>query len=50
VLDLATDTEKGPDAAGEMAVVLKIAKNRNGSPGRTLNLRFNGALQKFTEA
>jgi replicative DNA helicase len=39
-----------PDAASEVAVTLTIEKNRNGSPGRRIPLRFHGALQRFREA
>jgi replicative DNA helicase len=50
VLDLALD-EKGapPPGVGETAVVLHVAKNRNGAAGKRLRLAFNGALQRFTD-
>ena len=38
------------DAAGEVAVILTIEKNRHGSPGHKVQLRFHGALQRFREA
>jgi len=39
-----------PDAAGEYAVSVKLAKNRNGATGPKVSLRFHGALQTFREA
>jgi len=50
VLDLARDPDASPDAAGEVPVQLVFAKNRNGAAGKKVELLFNGALQKFTEA
>jgi len=50
VLDLQRDGDGGADAAGEVRINLKIEKNRNGAAGKTIALRFNGALQKFSEA
>ena len=47
-LDRDEDAAGGP--AGEVDVTLKIAKNRNGSPGKKVSLRFHGALQRFREA
>ncbi len=47
-LDRGEDTPAGP--AGEVDVTLKIAKNRNGTPGKKVALRFHGALQRFREA
>jgi replicative DNA helicase len=38
------------DASGEIRVTLRLAKNRNGSPGRKIDLLFHGALQRFREA
>ena len=48
VLDLACE-ENAPDAGGEVKVTVTLAKNRNGSPGRKIELRFHGALQRFRE-
>lgn len=50
VIDLERKSDAQEDAAGEVEVVLKLAKNRHGSIGKPISLRFNGALQKFTEA
>ena len=46
------DRDEGAAAgpAGEIDVTLKIAKNRSGSPGKKIALRFHGALQRFREA
>jgi replicative DNA helicase len=41
--------EKTPDGNGEVAMVLKLSKNRNGIAGRPVSLRFNGALQRYRE-
>jgi len=38
-----------PDAAGEYAVSVNLAKNRNGATGAKVALRFHGALQAFRE-
>ena len=40
------DVENG---AGEFEIVLKLAKNRHGSIGKPITLKFNGALQRFSE-
>ena len=48
LLDL--DAKKPVDGAGEREVILTIGKNRNGAPGETVKLQFNGALQRFREA
>ncbi|OQC06332.1 MAG: Replicative DNA helicase [Candidatus Hydrogenedentes bacterium ADurb.Bin101] len=42
-------TNGGPDANGEASVSLKLSKNRNGVIGRSVELRFNGALQRYRE-
>lgn len=42
-------TNGGPDAHGEVAISLKLSKNRNGVIGRPVELRFNGALQRYRE-
>ena len=49
VIDLSAEKDVQPDAAGEIPVVLTLAKNRNGAPGRKLYLRFHGPLQRFRE-
>lgn len=50
VLELNRPEDAAEDASGEVAVKLRIAKNRHGSPNRTIDLRFHGALQRFREA
>jgi replicative DNA helicase len=50
VLSLDRDAKAQEDGAGEVPLTLKFAKNRNGAAGKTVVLRFNGALQRFTEA
>lgn len=49
VLEL--NREKGAvvDVNGEVPVTLRISKNRNGAPGRTITVLFHGALQRFRE-
>jgi len=42
-------TNGGPDANGEVSVSLKLSKNRSGVIGRSVELRFNGALQRYRE-
>lgn len=49
VFDLGREAEARPDVAGEVAVKLKIAKNRHGAAGKTFPMSFNGALQRFRE-
>lgn len=49
VLSLDRDTEAQEDGAGEVPVVLRFAKNRNGAAGKKVALQFNGALQRFSE-
>jgi replicative DNA helicase len=50
VFDLERDMDTQPNGAGEFEIKLKIAKNRHGSVGKSINLLFNGALQTFREA
>ncbi|MBI4499025.1 MAG: hypothetical protein HY689_14140 [Chloroflexi bacterium] len=50
VLGLERPKDTPPDGAGEVPIVLTIEKNRAGSPGRKIALRFHGALQRFREA
>ncbi len=45
-LERKSDAENG---AGEVEVILKLVKNRHGSIGKPIALKFNGALQRFTE-
>ena len=35
--------------AGRPLPILKLSKNRNGVIGRPVELRFNGALQRYRE-
>lgn len=50
VLDLSrADENAAPDVSGEVDVVVKIVKNRNGSPGTKIPLKFSGRLQRFRE-
>lgn len=48
VLDLAASDDP-PDIHGETIVTLSLAKNRHGSRGAKIPLRFSGALQAFRE-
>jgi replicative DNA helicase len=50
VISLDRDTDAREDGGGEVPVKLKFAKNRNGAAGRTVDLLFHGALQRFREA
>ena len=50
VWDLQRNLDVAPNAAGEVPVTLKLAKNRNGAAGRKVDLRFHGGLQRFREA
>jgi replicative DNA helicase len=49
VMDLIRDEDGQVDAAGEVAVGLKLAKNRNGTAGKRISLKFHGAKQEFRE-
>jgi replicative DNA helicase len=50
VLELDRDPDAPADAAGEVPVTLVLSKNRAGSAGRRIPLRFHGAFQRFREA
>lgn len=50
LLGLDREKDARPDANGVLEVKLTMEKNRNGIPGKTLELRFMGACQRFTEA
>lgn len=50
VLDLNRKDDTPPDVQGEVPVNLTLRKNRNGAAGRSFDLRFHGALQRFREA
>ena len=49
VIDLNRADDAKQDGAGEVAIKLTLSKNRHGAAGKPLDLRFNGALQRFTE-
>ncbi len=48
--DLERDAKTEPDANGQTEARLTILKNRHGSTGSALRFRFEGRIQKFTEA
>lgn len=50
VMELNCDPDAAPDPNGEVAVTLRLVKNRHGSMGKKLPLKFHGALQRFREA
>jgi replicative DNA helicase len=50
VIDLQRAENAQADGAGEVDVSLKLAKNRHGAAGKSIALKFNGALQSFREA
>ncbi len=50
VWDLDRDTGQEPDAMQRTKAELTILKNRHGSAGVSIDLEFEGRLQKFTEA
>ncbi len=49
VLDLHREQGAKESGAGEVEIKLTLSKNRHGATGKPLDLRFNGALQRFTE-
>jgi replicative DNA helicase len=49
IIDLERE-KKEENGAGEVEVLLKLAKNRHGTANKPIRLSFNGALQRFTEA
>jgi hypothetical protein len=49
VLDLERAEKAAPTLAGEFEVRARFAKNRHGTPGKSVDLLFNGALQSFRE-
>lgn len=49
VLDMEREPGKRENAAGEVEVAVKFAKNRHGAAGKKVELMFHGALQKFRE-
>ena len=50
VLDLERGEAARDDFAGEVEVKAKLCKNRHGAAGRSVPLKFHGALQRFQEA
>jgi replicative DNA helicase len=50
VWDLERDTTQVPDSQGRTPATLTLLKNRQGGTGLSINLSFEGRLQKFTEA
>jgi replicative DNA helicase len=50
VWSLNRDDDDRPGPLGEVPIKLKIEKNRNGTTGKTVNLSFYGATQKFVGA
>ena len=50
VIDLTRDMGTREDLAGNVAIKLKLAKNRSGAAGRELDFQFHGAKQNFSEA
>lgn len=50
VINLIRKEDTKEDGAGEVDVTLKFSKNRHGASGRTVALKFHGALQRFREA
>ena len=49
VIDLNRPEGAKDDGAGEVTIKLTLSKNRHGAAGRPLEMRFNGALQRFTD-
>jgi replicative DNA helicase len=50
IIDLERKPDAKEDGAGEVEVLLKLAKNRHGTANKPIRLSFNGALQRFSEA
>lgn len=50
VIDLDRSAEAKEDGDGEVDVKLRLVKNRHGAAGKPICLKFNGALQQFSEA
>lgn len=49
VLDLERAEGARADAQGEVEIKAKLCKNRHGAAGKSIALRFHGALQRFQE-
>ena len=50
VLDLERGEGAREDMAGEVEIKAKLCKNRHGAAGKSVALKFHGALQRFQEA
>lgn len=49
MIDLDREKDSQEDGAGEFNITLRLAKNRHGAAGKSIALKFNGALQQFRE-
>ncbi len=49
VIDLDRDLDEEADGAGEVAITLRLSKNRHGAAGKKIPILFHGALQRFRE-
>jgi replicative DNA helicase len=50
VISLQREQSAKENGAGEVEIKLVLSKNRHNAQGKSLDLRFNGALQRFTES
>jgi hypothetical protein len=50
VMEIGKKEGAATDAEGADLIELLISKNRHGSPGRRVTLRWRGALQSYEEA
>lgn len=50
IIELDREKDAREDGGGEVSITLRLSKNRHGAAGKTLVLKFNGALQSFREA
>jgi len=48
-LNYADEKNKEADVNGEIALTMRIEKNRHGSKGKSLDILFHGAMQRFLE-
>jgi replicative DNA helicase len=49
VIELDRKEDAREDGSGEVEVTLRFAKNRHGAAGKTVPLKFHGAMQRFRE-
>ncbi len=49
VIELNRAPDAMPDSSGEVPIKLSLSKNRHGAAGKSIELMFNGALQRFAE-